>query len=60
MSLPLAIALNIVLCVSLLAGLAWTMSRPRKLRPHVPSTRRRLSLVEQRVLSDEEQERRAA
>ncbi len=60
MSLPLAIALNILLCVSLLAGLAWTMSRPRKLRPHVRSTRRRLSLVEQRMVSDEEQERRAA
>jgi len=60
MSLPLAIALNIVLCVSLLAGLAWAMSRPRKLTPHVPAPRRRLSLVEQQILSDEEPERRAA
>ncbi len=62
MSLPIAIAFNIVLCVTLLAGLAWTMSRPRKLRPHVSARVQRLSLVEQQVRLDEEQEqeRRAA
>lgn len=60
MSLPIAIAFNIVLCVMLLAALAWTMSRPHKLRPHVPAHGRRLSLVEQQVRLDEEQERRAA
>ncbi len=60
MSLPIAIAFNIVLCVLLLAALGWTMSRPRKLRPHVAASERRLSLVEQQVGSDEEQDRRAA
>jgi hypothetical protein len=60
MSLPIAIAINIGLCVLLMAALAWTMSRPRKLKPHVPSARRRLALVEQQVNGDEEQERRAA
>ena len=61
MSLPLAIALNSVLCVLLLAALAWTMSRPRKLRPHVSATGRHLSLVEQETyLDDGEQDRRAA
>jgi hypothetical protein len=60
MTLPIAIALNIVLCVMLLAALGWTMTRPRKLRPHVPATDRRLSLVEQEIRRDEEQDRRAA
>jgi hypothetical protein len=60
MSLPLAIAFNIVLCVMLLAALGWTMSRPRKLRPHVPAGHRRLALVEQEARRDEEQDRRAA
>ena len=60
MSLPIAIAINIVLCVTLLAALAWTMSRPRKLRPHVSAHERRLSLVEQEFRADEEQDRRAA
>ncbi len=60
MSLPLAIALNIVLCVMLLAALGWAMTRPRRLRPHVPATDRRLSLVEQEILLDHEQDRRAA
>jgi len=59
MSLPIAIALNIALCVLLLAALAWTMTRPRKLTPHVPA-RRRLSLVEEEILADEQQDRRAA
>ncbi len=60
MSLPLAIAFNIVLCVMLLAALGWTMSRPRKLRPHVPATDRRFALVEQEIRREEEQDRRAA
>jgi len=60
MSLPIAIALNIVLCVLLLAALAWTMTRPRRLRPHVSASDRRLSLVEQELRSFEEQDRRAA
>jgi hypothetical protein len=60
MSLPIAIALNISLAVVLLAALAWTMTRPRKLRPHVPATGRRLALVEQQILNDDEQTRRAA
>jgi hypothetical protein len=34
MSPSLAIALNVVLAVALLAGLAHTMSHPRKLTPH--------------------------
>ena len=61
MSLPIAIALNITLCVLLLAALAWTLTRPRKLRPHVSATGRRLVLVEEQVRDDaEEQVRRAA
>jgi hypothetical protein len=47
MTLSLAIALNAALVVSLLGGLAWFMSHPRKLTPHV-STRHpgdHLSLV---------------
>ncbi len=60
MSLPIAIAFNIVLCVLLLAALGWTMSRPRRLRPHVSASARRLSLVEQELRADEEQDRRAA
>lgn len=60
MSLPIAIAFNIVLCVLLLAALGWTMTRPRRLRPHVPAGDRRLSLVGQETRLDEEQDRRAA
>ena len=61
MSLPLAITINIVLCVLLLAALAWMMSHPRKLRPHVSESNRRLSLVEQEIAREEyEQDRRAA
>ncbi len=60
MSLPIAIALNITLCVLLLAALGWTMTRPRKLRPHVSATGRRLRLVEQQVRYDDQQDRRAA
>jgi hypothetical protein len=61
MSLPIAIALNVLLCVSLLGALAWTMSRPRKLRPHVPARDRRLALVDRQVRFEaDEQHRRAA
>jgi len=61
MSLPIAIAFNIVLCVLLLAALGWMMTRPRKLRPHVSATGRRLALVEQQAsYEDEERDRRAA
>jgi hypothetical protein len=66
MTLSLAIALNAVLAVALLGGLAWFMSHPRRLAPHV-STRhpgQRLSLVhveaQQAELQREEQERVAA
>jgi hypothetical protein len=52
MSLPLVIALNITFAVLLLAALAWTMTRPRKLTPHVPAEGRRFEA--------QEQERRAA
>jgi hypothetical protein len=37
MSLSLVIALNVTFAAALLAGLAWFMSRPLKLRPHVPA-----------------------
>jgi hypothetical protein len=60
MSLPLAIASNIVLCVLLLAALGWTMTRPRRLRPHVSASGRRLTLVEQEVRAEDERDRRAA
>ena len=36
MSLSLAIALNVILDVALLGGLAWLMARPGRLRPHEP------------------------
>ena len=37
MSLSLAIALIVILDVALLAGLAWVMSRPKRLQPHEPA-----------------------
>jgi hypothetical protein len=37
MSLSLVIALNVIFDVTLLAGLAWVMSRPRRLDPHEPA-----------------------
>ena len=37
MSLPLAMTLNAIFAVALLAGLAWLMSRARKLKPHEPA-----------------------
>jgi hypothetical protein len=37
MSLTLAIALNVILDIGLLGGLAWSMSHARKLTPHVPA-----------------------
>ncbi len=37
MSLSLVIALNAILAVALLGGLAWLMSHPRKLTPHEPA-----------------------
>lgn len=37
MSLTLAVALNVILDLGLLGGLAWMMSHPRKLTPHVPA-----------------------
>jgi len=47
MSLPLAIALIILFDLSILAALAWFMSRPSKLTPHVSARHpgHRLSLV---------------
>lgn len=35
MTLAIALSLNVALMVALLAGLAYVMSRPRKLAPHV-------------------------
>ncbi len=37
MSLSLAIALNVLLCLSLLSGLARVMSLANRLTPHVPA-----------------------
>jgi hypothetical protein len=37
MSLPLAIAANVLLCVLLLGGLAYAMWQPNRLAPHVPA-----------------------
>ena len=37
MSLPLVISLNVILDAILLGGLAFVMSRPRKLEPHEPA-----------------------
>lgn len=39
MSLDLAVSINIVLDVALLAGLAYSMASPRKLTPHRQPTR---------------------
>ena len=36
MPLALALILNIVFAAGLIAVLAWTMTRPRRLRPHEP------------------------
>ena len=35
MSLDLAVAIIVLLDVAMLAGLAWVMSQPRKLTPHL-------------------------
>ena len=47
MSLPLAVALITLFDLSILAALAWFMSRPSKLTPHVSARHpgRRFSLV---------------
>jgi hypothetical protein len=37
MSLSLAVAVNVLLCIALLAGLAFAMSRTNLLTPHVPA-----------------------
>jgi hypothetical protein len=37
MSLSLVMALNVILDVVLLGGLAWLMSRPSRLKPHRPA-----------------------
>lgn len=39
MSLDLAVAINVVLDVALLAGLAYSMASPRKLTPHARPAR---------------------
>ena len=59
MSLSLAIALNVIADVALLGGLSWAMTRPSRLKPHVPSARR-LVLAEVRPTQRVEEERRAA
>ncbi len=40
MSLSLAIAMNLILAVSLLGALAYSMSRAARLTPHRPAARR--------------------
>ena len=66
MSVTLAIAINILLVVSLLSALAWFMSHPRKLTAHISSRHpgRHLSLVHEGAREAEawrdEQERIAA
>jgi hypothetical protein len=61
MSVPIAITLNSILCAVLVAGLAWSMSRPRKLKAHVSAAGRHLSLVETEEGGEvEERVRRAA
>lgn len=37
MSLSLAIAANVLLCVALLSGLAYAMSQANRLTPHIPA-----------------------
>lgn len=37
MSVTFAIALNVILDAGVLCALAWVMSRPGKLTPHVPA-----------------------
>lgn len=37
MSVSLGVALNVAFDVALLAGLAFSMAQPRKLRPHSPA-----------------------
>jgi hypothetical protein len=58
MSLVLAIALNLIAASALLAGLAYVMTRPARLRPHAQLNARviRLHAVPRRADSD----RRAA
>ncbi len=66
MSLSLAIAFNVVLVAALLSLLAWFMSHPRKLTPHVSSRHpgHHLELVHEEAraaeVQREEQERIAA
>jgi hypothetical protein len=38
MSVPLAIAVNVLADLALLGGLAWVMTRPRRLTPHLDTT----------------------
>jgi hypothetical protein len=56
MNLTIALLVNIVAMVALLAGLAHTMSHPKKLKPHVPARGAELSFLRE---ADTE-ERRAA
>lgn len=53
MSLPAAIATNVVLDVALLGFLAWMMSHPRHLTPHVSANDLATPKpsIEQRVMS---------
>ena len=60
MSLSLVIALNVVLDVGLLAGLAWVMSHPRRLTPHVPAAENVEVIRFPRGLVLEVEKRRAA
>jgi hypothetical protein len=66
MSLSLAVALNVVFITGLLGLLAWFMSHPRKLTPHVSSRHpgHHLELIHEEArageIQREEQERIAA
>jgi hypothetical protein len=46
MALSTVIAINAAADALLLGGLAWMMSHPRKLKPHVPAEPNSLKLVE--------------
>ena len=60
MSLPIAIAFNIVLCVLLLAALGWAMTRPRRLARTSLQAGAASPSSSRRSTSTTEQERRAA
>jgi hypothetical protein len=60
MSLGLVIALNVILCVALLGGLAWFMAHPRKFVPHEPAAENVKVVLLPSGMVVEVEERRAA